>query len=46
MIAVAYVSLKILSYERTFMCIISWAGRLYSYLDAFIVFFARPWVRF
>ncbi|CAI2347553.1 unnamed protein product [Caenorhabditis sp. 36 PRJEB53466] len=43
-IGVAYISLKVLSYERTFMCIISWIGRLYGYLDAFIVFFARPWV--
>uniref|UniRef100_A0A1I7UHV8 Transmembrane protein n=1 Tax=Caenorhabditis tropicalis TaxID=1561998 RepID=A0A1I7UHV8_9PELO len=43
-IAAAYTALKILSYERTFMYIISWLGRLYGYLDSFIVFFARPWV--
>ncbi|PIC38514.1 hypothetical protein B9Z55_010507 [Caenorhabditis nigoni] len=43
-IALAYAALKILSYERTFMYVISWIGRLYGYLDSFIVFFARPWV--
>ncbi|CAI58660.1 Transmembrane protein 245 [Caenorhabditis elegans] len=43
-IVIAYTALKILSYERTFMYIISWMGRLYGYLDSFIVFFARPWV--
>ncbi|CAL2037054.1 unnamed protein product [Caenorhabditis brenneri] len=43
-IALAYAALKVLSYERTFMYIISWLGRLYGYLDSFIVFFARPWV--
>ncbi|KAF1761441.1 hypothetical protein GCK72_009697 [Caenorhabditis remanei] len=43
-IAIAYAALKVLSYERTFMYIISWLGRLYGYLDSFILFFARPWV--
>uniref|UniRef100_A0A8R1ECV7 Uncharacterized protein n=1 Tax=Caenorhabditis japonica TaxID=281687 RepID=A0A8R1ECV7_CAEJA len=43
-IIAAYIALKILSYERTFMYIISWMGRIYGYLDSFIVFFARPWV--
>ncbi|UMM24125.1 hypothetical protein L5515_004509 [Caenorhabditis briggsae] len=43
-IALAYAALKVLSYERTFMYVISWIGRLYGYLDSFIVFFARPWV--
>ncbi|CAI5446003.1 unnamed protein product [Caenorhabditis angaria] len=43
-IGASYVLLKILSYERTFMYIISWLGRVYGWLDSFIVFFAKPWI--
>ncbi|CAD6185635.1 unnamed protein product [Caenorhabditis auriculariae] len=43
-IAGAYVVLKFLSYERTFMHAISFAGRIYNGVDAFILLSAKPWV--
>ncbi|CAB3402548.1 unnamed protein product [Caenorhabditis bovis] len=43
-IALSYFLLKVLCYQRTFVYLISWIGRVYGWLDAFIVFFAKPWV--
>lgn len=40
----AYVALKVLGYERTFMYLIGWLGRLYQYADAFILFFSKKFV--
>ncbi|PAV73925.1 hypothetical protein WR25_07724 [Diploscapter pachys] len=44
MIGAAYIALKILSYERTFMYLISWMGKLYGWADNFIVFFSKTWI--
>ncbi|KAK6018540.1 hypothetical protein OSTOST_15869, partial [Ostertagia ostertagi] len=40
----AYIALKVLTYERTFTYVIGFLGRLYSYIDSFIVFFSEAWV--
>uniref|UniRef100_A0A1I7XRY3 Transmembrane protein 245 n=1 Tax=Heterorhabditis bacteriophora TaxID=37862 RepID=A0A1I7XRY3_HETBA len=39
-----FILLKMLSYNGTFIYIISWLGRIYKALDSFILFFARAWV--
>ncbi|VDL70504.1 unnamed protein product [Nippostrongylus brasiliensis] len=39
-----YVALKVLTYERTFVYLIGFIGRVYNFFDAFIVFFTQPWV--
>ncbi|CAJ0942895.1 unnamed protein product, partial [Mesorhabditis belari] len=44
MIASVYILLKILSYERTFVYVISWIGRVYQIFDSFIHFFGKPWI--
>ncbi|KHJ82592.1 hypothetical protein OESDEN_17714, partial [Oesophagostomum dentatum] len=43
-IIVAYIVLKLLTYERTFVYLISGAGRIYNIIDRFILFFSRAWV--
>uniref|UniRef100_A0A0K0D019 Transmembrane protein n=1 Tax=Angiostrongylus cantonensis TaxID=6313 RepID=A0A0K0D019_ANGCA len=43
-ILVAYFMLKILTYERTFVYIIAFIGRIYSLTDDFIVFYSDTWV--
>ncbi|VDM60678.1 unnamed protein product [Angiostrongylus costaricensis] len=37
-------TLAILTYERTFVCIIAFVGRIYSLTDDFIVFYSASWV--
>ncbi|CAI4231117.1 unnamed protein product [Auanema sp. JU1783] len=43
-IGASYLLLKVLSYERTFMQIISWLGRLYEFVDSVVLIFTRNWV--
>nr|CDJ83344.1 Transmembrane protein [Haemonchus contortus] len=43
-IVCAYIALKVLTYERTFAYVIGFLGRLYGYIDGFIVFFSEAWV--
>nr|CDJ87801.1 similar to chromosome 9 open reading frame 5 [Haemonchus contortus] len=43
-IVCAYMALKMLTYGRTFAYVIGFLGRLYGYIDGFIVFFSEAWV--
>nr|CDJ83345.1 Protein M01F1.4, isoform b [Haemonchus contortus] len=43
-IVCAYIALKMLTYGRTFAYVIGFLGRLYGYIDGFIVFFSEAWV--
>ncbi|VDO94868.1 unnamed protein product [Heligmosomoides polygyrus] len=43
-IIAAYVALRVLTYDRTFVYIIGFLGRLYNAIDTFIVFFSQPWM--
>ncbi|EYC40511.1 hypothetical protein Y032_0609g617 [Ancylostoma ceylanicum] len=43
-VVIAYIVLKLLTYERTFVYMISCAGRVYNMIDTFILFFSKAWV--
>ncbi|VDM75615.1 unnamed protein product, partial [Strongylus vulgaris] len=43
-IVIAYIVLKLLTYERTFVYIINCAGHVYNFIDAFILFFSKSWM--
>ncbi|KAH7731192.1 Protein M01F1.4 a [Aphelenchoides avenae] len=43
-IVVAYAVLKVLSYQRTFMVLLAWAGQLYNFVGSLIVMLTKKWV--